>query len=57
MTSDDFKENSHLLWASSSSRPDLGMTEEDDNLHELEFASPMVQSAGLYDSVCVELEV
>lgn len=47
-----------VLWCSSSSKPDLGGSEQDDNTLSLEeFKFPEMNVPGTYDNVCIELEV
>ncbi|XP_004276670.1 DNA polymerase epsilon catalytic subunit A isoform X1 [Orcinus orca] len=52
--------HNHLLWLSSTSRPDLGGKEADDNRLVVEFddrAPVEVNSSGCYSTVCVELDI
>ncbi|XP_059750084.1 DNA polymerase epsilon catalytic subunit A isoform X1 [Balaenoptera ricei] len=52
--------HNHLLWLSSTSRPDLGGKEADDNRLVMEFddqAPVEINSSGCYSTVCVELDI
>jgi DNA polymerase epsilon subunit 1 len=47
-----------VLWCSSSSKPDLGGSEQDDNSFSTEeLKYPELNVQGTYDNVCIELEV
>ncbi|KAK7499885.1 hypothetical protein BaRGS_00008976, partial [Batillaria attramentaria] len=54
------RKHNHILWSSTSERPDLGGKEADDNrlCMEMEESSNFViNNSGAYHTVCVELEV
>ncbi|CAN0333577.1 unnamed protein product, partial [Discosporangium mesarthrocarpum] len=54
----NLKNNRHILWASETTRPDLGGAEGDNNdLWAEDLVSPTISLPGAYRSVCVELEV
>lgn len=51
------KSNNHLLWASDSTRPDLGGLEEDENFYTDEHTNPEICFPGCVRSYCAELEL
>ncbi|CAN0189596.1 unnamed protein product, partial [Ectocarpus sp. 4 AP-2014] len=52
------RHNRHVLWASETSRPDLGGTEGDDNdIWAEDLASPTILQPGAYRNICIELEI
>ncbi|CAM9478652.1 unnamed protein product [Pylaiella littoralis] len=52
------RHNRHALWASETSRPDLGGTEGDDNdIWAEDLASPTILQPGAYRNICIELEI
>ncbi|XP_065643489.1 DNA polymerase epsilon catalytic subunit A isoform X2 [Hydra vulgaris] len=54
------QKHNHLLWMSSTDRPDLGGKEEDDNRIVTEIdegGSPEINQPGCYSTVCVELSL
>jgi DNA polymerase epsilon subunit 1 len=53
-----FEHNRHVLWGSNESLPDLGGSELDDvNLWAEPIRIPQLSEAGVYRSICVELEI
>ncbi|CAM9095659.1 unnamed protein product, partial [Laminaria digitata] len=52
------RHNRHVLWASETSRPDLGGTEGDENdVWAEDLASPTILQPGAYRNICIELEI
>jgi hypothetical protein len=51
------KSNNHLLWASDSTRPDLGGHEEDENFYTDEHTNPEICFPGCVRSYCAELDL
>ena len=50
--------NRHVLWASESTRPDLGGAEDDENdAWADEAVNPVIRVPGAYRKICIELEV
>ncbi|KAM3572228.1 hypothetical protein VYU27_005762 [Nannochloropsis oceanica] len=50
--------NRHVLWASESTRPDLGGAEDDENdAWADEATNPVIRVPGAYRKICIELEV
>eukprot|EP00727_Mastigamoeba_balamuthi_P002173 m51a1_g11953 putative dna polymerase epsilon catalytic subunit a (2223) ;mRNA; r:757795-765860 len=47
----------HLLWISESNRPDLGGSEDDDNMLAGEMVNPEVCEPGCYKYICVEFDI
>eukprot|EP01104_Vermistella_antarctica_P000854 TRINITY_DN1094_c0_g1_i4.p1 TRINITY_DN1094_c0_g1~~TRINITY_DN1094_c0_g1_i4.p1 ORF type:complete len:1939 (-),score=642.87 TRINITY_DN1094_c0_g1_i4:40-5856(-) len=50
-------ESGHLLWVSDSGRPDLGLSEDDDNSFDDELVPPSIVQPGCHTTFCVEYDV
>jgi DNA polymerase epsilon subunit 1 len=52
------KASDHVLWCSPASKPDLGGSEQDENLSFLdEFKCPELNTPGTFDKICIELDL